>query len=448
MAKGLARYRLFLMLVIAAVHCTPIFAGTSEIQENKPFLASSISNTHPFVGQEVLLTYKLYFRDAAPKISYELTPSFQGLWAREAGSERFIKSIQTTIQGKQFRSAIVKQFRLVPVQSGRITISGYSMLCTLPQESVPNNGKERPDTRLRLTAPAIAISAQALPEPVPEKLSGAVGIFSIDLLADKQKLRIGESLSLKLILTGTGSLLTLELPTLKLPESFRYNPPERTTTLTKESETSSGAITSTILAWPQSEGDFQIPAATLVVFNPDTKQFSIIQSKPLSITVAPAVQSTRASSGEHIDTSTEKQSSENLFFPTVAIALLLLMSGAAIVLVRKKRLTDTTKTGIESTAEHPPESRTSAKTMQQQLFSLLEEAGIKSPGGMTRKELQTALQKIKIPDETRSELPAVLDSLDKILYSSTEEQESRIPDWVAIKVNELQDSLKKAGFSR
>ena len=60
-------------------------------------------------------------------------------------------------------------------------------------------------------------------------------------------------------------------------------------------------------------------------------------------------------------------------------------------------------------------------------------------------ELQNALREINLPDNTRSELPEVLDSLDKILYSHSEAKESRIPDRIKAKVNALLRSLKKAG---
>ncbi len=446
MAKGFAhyRYRPFFLLIIAAL-CTPAFAGASEIRDSKPFLTSAINNNHPFAGQEVLLTYRLYFRDAAPKISYETGPSLPGLWSRETQLERFIRSTPETIQGRSFRSAVVKQFKLVPIQSGQITVSGYSMLCTLPQENVGRDGKELPDSRWRITAPAITISARALPEPVPEKLSGAVGIFSLDLVTDKQTLKIGEPLSLKLILTGTGSLLTLELPNPQLPESFRHNPPEKTAILTKESETTSGTITSRVVAWPQSEGSFKIPAAALVVFNPETKQFNTLYTKPLTITVAPAAREANAGAGEPDDKPTAQKERFDPLFTT--IALLAVMTGAAMVLVRKQRLRDAKKLLDEHATVQPPESRKSAKTMKKQLFALLEEAGIKSPGGMTRIELNEAMQAFNIPDETRSELTTALDSLDKILYSPSGEKESRIPDWIATKVHDLLHALKKAGPS-
>ena len=443
MAAFFARYRYrYIFMLIMAVLYAPVIARASRLQENRPFLASSLNNNHPFTGQEVLLTYKLYFRDIAPKISKEVSPSLQGLWAREADAERFMKSTPTTVQGEYFRSAVVKQFKLVPIQTGTMTVSGYSMLCTLPQEN------STADSSLRITAPAITITARALPEPVPEKYSGAVGIFSLNLIANREKLNIGDSLSLKLILTGTGSLLTLELPNIQLPESFRKNPPERTTVLKKGSETTSGSLTSTTLAWPQSEGNFQIPGATMVVFNPDTQQFSTLHAKSLTIRVDAASLTATKRGEKPLNIPSEKRVPVSRLFSTVAIVLLLLTSYGVILLIRKKSLIDAKKVVANGASEHLPEIGKSARTMKQRLLSMLAEAGIKSPEGMTRTELQDALQEINIPDETRSELPVVLDSLDKILYSPTGEKENRIPDRVAKKFSTLLNALKKASSLR
>ncbi len=447
MAGCFARYRYRpLFVLVMALLCVPAIAGASRLQGNKPFLASSINNSHPFTGQEILLTYTLYFRDIAPKISREVPPSFQGFWAKESGSERFIKSLPATVQGEHFRCAVIKQFKLVPIQSGKITVSGYSMLCTLPQNDIGIEGKELPDSSIGITAPAITISARALPLPVPKKHSGAVGIFSLSLSTDKEKLNIGEPLSVKLTLTGTGSLLTLELPDIQLPESFRQNPPERAINLVKSSgTTSSGSITSTTLAWALSEGNFQIPAVTLVVFNPDTQQFSTLHSKSLAIQVNAAAQKATRAEEKSLSTPSEKKGSENILLSTVTVAILLLTSGALIVLIKKRELTNAKKMVAEGAANPSPETGRSAKTMKQQLMALLAEAGIKSPGGMTRIELQDALQEINLPDEARTELPEVLDSLDKILYSHSEAKESRIPDRIKAKVNALLHALKKAG---
>lgn len=94
------------------------------------------------------------------------------------------------------------------------------------------------------------------------------------------------------------------------------------------------------------------------------------------------------------------------------------------------------------------DSEKSAGKLKQQLFALLEEAGIKSPGGLTRAELNNALQAIAIPDEARSSIPELLDSLDKILFSPTGEKESGSLEKIATEITGLLKVLKTASSSR
>jgi len=425
------------MLVIASI-CAPAMTGAIEQRENKIFLSSSINNRLPYVGQEILLTYTLYFKDVAPKISNETDPLLRGVWAKETLPERYIKSTPISIQGEPFRFAVVKQFRVVPLQSGKITVSGYSILCNLPKEQEPHEGQETTDTRVRITAPDVVVSARALPEPIPEGFSGAIGSFQMELLANKQSLKVGETLSLKLSLTGNGSLLTLKMPDIQLPESFRQNPPEITTTLKTNSVPATGSITATITAWPQSGGDYQIPALRTVVFNPETKQFTALYSRPLSITVTPPAQKiTTTSRVSPVSTVNENNPWLSLLLIVTIIALLFFVIRKALLLVKRKK---------KNPEKVQADSDTSATNLKQQLFVLLEKAGINSPGGLTRMELKNALQEIGLPDDIQSAIPAVLDSLDRILYSPSGAIEARTPDAITEKVNTLLPALRaKAG---
>jgi hypothetical protein len=444
MATGFAHYRygaLFLLLLAAL--WTPAVADSVENRDNKPFLAASTSSSVPFVGEEIVLTYTLYFRDVAPKILSEFNPSLQGFWAKEATPERFIKSREESVQGERWRSAVVKQFRLAPVQSGRLAVSGYNMQCLLPHQQVSAVVTEQPDIRVRITAPAVIITARSIPDPVPDGFSGGVGSFSINLLPDRQRLRAGEPLTLKLILTGTGSLHTLQLPRLHLPESFRQNPPDKILSLNKGTGVSSGSITSTITAWPQSEGEFQIPALRLVVFNPVKKQFSTLLSNPIMVSVVAAK---KEMAGETAAPPRPAPDDRSLLPGWAAIAIALLLVGAALLVARKKQIKRAG--GVEALAGLPPESEQSAGTMKQQLIALLEEAGIKCPGALTRRELKSALMNLNMTDEARADLPAVLDSLDKRLYSPAGKKEGQLPARVVARVSTLVDALKKAVRTR
>jgi len=440
MTRGVVHtlYRALFMLAIVFTSA-PAMVRAQVNRGDNIFLASSINNSQPYVGQEVLLTYTLYFKEVAPKISNETAPMLKGVWAKETAPERYIQSKQTLIQGEPFRCAVVKQFRLVPLQNGKITVSGYSILCDLPQQQGAHGEQATTDTRVRITAHDEVFSARALPEPVPEGFSGAVGTFQLELSADKQNLKTGEPLSLTLVLSGTGSLLTLKLPDLHLPDNFRQNPPEITTAITTNSVPTTGTITAKITAWPQLGGNYQIPELRMVAFNPDNRQFTTLLSKPLSITVAPAAQKTTTTARvSPLSTVPEKNTTLSLLLIVVTIAVLFLVIRAAILLAKKRET---------STIKVPADSDTSAANLKQQLFVSLEKAGIKSPGGLTRMELKNALQNIGLSDEAQSALPAVLDSLDRILYSPTEKKEGRTPDSIISKVSTLLQLLEAKAVS-
>ena len=445
MTRGVYRYlyRAIFTLLIAFL-ASPALAGEARNRENKIFLASSINNSHPYVGQETVLTYTLYFKETAPKISNETIPLLRGVWAKETPPERYIQSIPALFQGGIFRSAVIKQFRLVPLQSGEITVAGYSIVCTQPQEQIPDGAKDVSDTRLRITAPQVIISAQALPEPVPEGFAGAIGTFQLNLLANKKSIKAGEPLILKLLLSGTGSLLTLKLPDLHLPASFRQNPPEITTTLKANALPTTGSITATTVAWPPSVGDYQLPSVQSVVFNPETKQFDTIFTKPLTITVTPAAQRT-TSSGVLPPTVVPEQ--ETTFSIQLIIAAIALLLASAFVVIRKQTNT-AKKTQLHGKEKMQTESGRSAASLKQQLFVELENSGIKSPGGLTRVELNHALHEIGIPDNVQLEFTALLDTLDKILYTPAGAKQGTTSDSIAAKVNTLSIALKNAAGSQ
>jgi hypothetical protein len=447
MATGVFRSLLFCTLTVIWFFIAQN-AGFAAAKDLKPFLTASISNNRPFVGQEVLLTYTLCFRDTAPKISEEVPPSLRGVWVKEAKPERYIRSTPVTIKGEQLRSAVVKQFKVVPLQSGPITIAGYSMNCSLPSDPASFTGSDIPDVRFLITAPGVDIVARPLPGNAPKGFSGAVGTFSLELTADRQNLKAREALTMKIILSGTGNLLTLTMPDLRLPVSFRRNQSLYTDALKNEPGISSGSVISTIQVWPQSAGDYQVPSASMDIFNPETGKFHSIISKPLTIHVSPAAQ-TETENNSDISGTIKKQSETPFFLRPLTIAvgiiILVMISFVSFSIWNKNRRSYPGRKQADIQLEI--ERGQSAESMKKAIFALIEKAGISSPCALTRNELKKELLKTGVPESLLNELPEMLDSLDRIIYSTAGEKKQVIPESVIGKIDLLLNTLNKIAVS-
>ncbi len=445
MRRALSHFISLAQLTLVLLHVSA-FATTGAQGDAKPFLTSSVSDNHPYVGEEVLLTYTLYFRDAAPKISDEVTPSLRGLWAKEAKPERYIKSTPAMFRGQSYRCAVIKRFRLVPVQAGSLPVGGYSMNCTVPSGKPDAIGAEPPDITVQIAAPPVTIEARPLPGTPPPGYSGAVGSFSLELLADKQSVHAGEPLTLKIRVSGTGSLLTLTLPSLKLPDSFRPGTAEITNTLQSESAVSSGSTTSTNVVWPQSPGTFTIAPLRMVVFDLEAGMFRTLESKPFSVIVGPATGNAVAgpkpvnSPVPTVSPGQEKNKAAGTPFGFLAVIAAVVLAAAAVIFFLKKRPSPVSG---ETVAEVPSQAGSSPQEMKKLVFELLEKAGVNGAAGLTRNQLKAELQnKTEITAEQLDELTGLLDTIDRILFTSSATREGGLPCDSGEKIERIRKALK------
>ncbi|NTV98188.1 MAG: hypothetical protein HGA70_03395 [Chlorobiaceae bacterium] len=446
MTRTLSDIRILVQLLLALL-CLPACAAGMPQGAAKPFLVSTLSSSRPFVGEEILLTYTLYFRDTAPKISGEVTPSLRGLWVKEAKPERFIRSTSATYRGEPYRCAVIKRFRLVPLQGGKLTVSGYSMNCSVPAGKTAAGGTEPPDITTGITAPAVTLDARPLPGSPPSGYSGAVGVFTLELQADKQKVHAGEPITLKVQVSGRGSLLTLAMPSLRLPESFRRGTPEITSSLKSESDVSSGSTTSATMVWPQIPGNFTIPPLHMEVFDLQTGKFRSIESGSLTLSVEQPLNNTppavKPESGtpSSVMTGQDEKMPFKMPFSFIAPIAALLLAGAAIFFMARKRQAPVKR---EKEAEALPEIGDTPQEVKKMIFDFIEKAGVKGAAGLTRRELQNELQKkTEISPDQLAELTGILDAIDRILFTSSAGKEGMLPGDLAGKIERLQRALSR-----
>ena len=134
-------------------------------------------------------------------------------------------------------------------------------------------------------------------KPLPEQgktnaFYGAVGKdFRIDTKIDKEELAVGQTLVLTTQISGIGNMRAIDtLPPLELGPNFRvYDSTSSSSTKIKDGLVGGVKEFKTVIV-PRTSGSFSIPAIAFQYYNPQMKAYETIRSKPIALTVLPALE--------------------------------------------------------------------------------------------------------------------------------------------------------------
>ncbi|MEZ4738112.1 MAG: BatD family protein [Flavobacteriales bacterium] len=152
------------------------------------FATITLSKNKAYVGEQVVATYALYSRYNSIELSkYEL-PKMDGYWAEEIelGNTGWEDGLQT-VNGVQYRMAILKRQVLFPQRSGELTIAPMELTCIV-NRSFFNRG-----TSINIRSNSATLSAKALPVNAPTGFSGAVGELDMKVSTDRTSVKANEA---------------------------------------------------------------------------------------------------------------------------------------------------------------------------------------------------------------------------------------------------------------
>lgn len=386
------------------------------------FIEASVDNARPWVGQEIFLTYTLFFRDVAPGIKDKTIPEHPGLWLEEVSPENYISSSPATVNGTMLRKAIVKQIKLVAMQSGKLSITNYRLGCFLPKDrQITLDSKN--DIETIVTAPPAVIDARALPKPAPEGFSGAVGSFSVSVSPEKSQVSAGEPLTLFITISGRGNLNALPPVVLNLPPGLRKEESAISSLQQNKAGVKEESVTTRITLTPEKIGNFRFVPVRLTLFDPWKARYETIASKEITVTVVPGKITAQQPGGTY--TSPEKPSrsfqfSSSWIMLTMAAVVVSIIFGL-FALGKRKSDPNTVRTVEEPVTPTPVQAgRLSAESLRRQLYDALKKSGIRNPGGLASKELRKKLGERKVKEKTADAILELLAKIDQAIYAPGE----------------------------
>jgi BatD DUF11 like domain len=131
---------------------------------------------------------------------------------------------------------------------------------------------------LSLKSADFPITVLALPEEnKPSSFSGALGVFDLEATANPLEVKVGDPITLKVVVSGQGNFNTVSLPVISLGNDFKaYEPQGKQEKDTKTFEQ---------VLIPLNSNIKEIPVISFSFFNTQTGQFETITRGPFSIKV-------------------------------------------------------------------------------------------------------------------------------------------------------------------
>ncbi|MBF0228145.1 MAG: BatD family protein [Desulfamplus sp.] len=308
------------------------------------FVESGISRSSLFTGEQAV--YQLRFYSAVKLSNASLQPpSFKGFTAKEAGER---KSYKETINGRLYYVTEIN-YVIIPETAGELEIEPAVIVCDVPvrrnnRSGFPdpfddpffsNNGVfsfGRSETRQFATEP-IAVKVEQLPsypfnsssgssslnsssssnkasgnsgvsDNIP--FSGLVGDFSIDASLDNSKLKIGDSATLTITISGKGNIMDAQAPSVLIPSDFKVydDTPEESIQLSLEGYSGKKIFKKAIV--PIKSVKYIIKPVVLSFFNVSKHKYETISTNEIAVEVE------NLTEDQQIDTNNESKSSNSV----------------------------------------------------------------------------------------------------------------------------------------
>lgn len=268
-------------------------AEQKEGEDNAPevFIRAEPSTLEAFIGQQILLDYKLYTTVDVQRSNILEESEYQGFFVQEI--RRFDnRPGQVVEEGIPYTSKVIRRLSLFPQQTGSLTVTPFSMQLGIPKE---NNGRRqnlffsREIRSIPVSTGETVINIRPLPDNAPESFSGAVGNYQQLVNINRRQLTTDDALTITITIMGDGDIKRVQAPNLSLPNSFELYDPKVLEEVTYETNGQTiGKKVFEYLAVPTQEGQFQIQP-TFSYFNPDSASYKTLEETPYLITVRPGI---------------------------------------------------------------------------------------------------------------------------------------------------------------
>ena len=334
-------------------------AAGSAISGRDLFIKVSANKKKVYEQEPILLTYKVYTLVDLTQLEGKM-PELTGFHTQEIPLPQQKSFHIERVNGKPYRTVTWSQYVMYPQMTGKMEIPSITFKGIVvqqnrsvdPFEAFFNGGSGYVEVKRNIVAPSIKIDVLPLPHK-PANFSGGVGKFNISAQLNKNELKAGDPLSLRIVVGGIGNLKLIKQPVVNFPKDWDKYDPKVTDKTKLTSNGLEGNMIYDILAVPRNQGHYTIQPVELTYYDTSLNQYKTIKTQSFEIEVAKG-DGSRSSVVDYSKDQpkdikdikkgeAELHSVDNFFFGSVGYMMSLLIPFAAFVallVIFRKRAID------------------------------------------------------------------------------------------------------------
>lgn len=297
--------------VVASQNGNSTYSGSSNNGNNysqandnarEVFLEAMPNKRKVYLGEQIVLTYRIYYTIPISQLTVSKSPSYAGFWTKDVTNNNGTLQQSSVIRdGKQYNVATIQEIVLFPQKSGKLVIDPLDISC-LAQVRQQKNRSQSYDpfedffgdvfgttyTNVRKDIKSQPIEIEVMPLPnnnKPQSFKGAVGQFTFTTKIDKSELKVNEAFTFTVTVSGKGNIELLELPKPIFPPDFEVYDPKISTSIKDNALGISGSKKAEYIVIPRVSGDFKLEYTEFSYFNPTLDKYETLRSDVSQIIV-------------------------------------------------------------------------------------------------------------------------------------------------------------------
>lgn len=252
-----------------------------------------------YLGEQITLTYKIYFDVQISNLEPSKSPGTTGFWVEEYPLPQQLAVTREVVNGRAYSAAIFKKIALFPTSVGILEVTPLA-ISTRVQRAVRRRSMDPFDIfndpffglggaqleQIEVQSPGVRLNVKPLLQAaVPAGFAGAVGSFKVQAALDHMTCKTGEAVTLTVSVSGSGNIKTLPEPVISYPPDVDHYDPEASDEIGRNQPQISGTKTFKYVVIPRAPGTQVIPAITYPYFDPEHAKYVSVTTAELRLQV-------------------------------------------------------------------------------------------------------------------------------------------------------------------